>query len=174
MKIYKQHNEFSVLMRFFKKVDKTDLCWNWKSYKSKGYGRFRFNDDMVPAHRFIFELYYDSIPNGMFICHRCDNKKCVRPDHLFLGTRDDNAKDYVAKNRKIYRFGSKPKIKRVVNTRCKSILDKKAQIIIDMYKSNLTRFEIQKALNIKSNSYIYSVLRKHFGNSFTFKKRNIS
>lgn len=88
--------------RFWKHVRKTDGCWEWTGYLSRGYGRLRLNDkrrSRVMAHRFSWELHRGPIPGGMLVCHHCDNPRCVRPDHLFIGTHSDNSLDSVAKGR---------------------------------------------------------------------------
>lgn len=86
--------------RFFKKVDKTESCWNWiGGFRNKDtYGSFKINGKVVDAHRVSWQLHHNiEIPMGMVICHSCDNKKCVNPDHLFLGSYSDNSKDAVKK-----------------------------------------------------------------------------
>ena len=87
--------------RFWNKVDITDGCWEWKgSTNNRGYGSIKIAaDKTIGVHRFAYSLMYGSIPEGMCICHHCDNPRCVKPSHLFLGTRSDNMKDSVAKGR---------------------------------------------------------------------------
>jgi hypothetical protein len=91
------------LQRFWAKVEKTDGCWVWTGGKFvRGYGSFRpgrRGDASVRAHRFSWELTNGPIPEGMIVCHRCDNPSCVRPDHLFLGTNQDNTTDARRKGR---------------------------------------------------------------------------
>jgi hypothetical protein len=86
--------------RFWNKVDKSNGCWVWTGGKSnKGYGRFKVKGSLVSSHRFSWELKHGKIPEGLLICHHCDNPSCVRPDHLFLGTYSDNKIDADKKGR---------------------------------------------------------------------------
>lgn len=89
--------------RFWSQVDKSKECWEWVGYcKSNGYGDFSVGRKAVFAHRFSYELMYGPIPESMVICHLCDNPKCVRPDHLKLGTQHDNVHDCIKKGRRRY------------------------------------------------------------------------
>jgi hypothetical protein len=73
-------------------------CWEWnRSTDHKGYGKVRFDGKMRMAHRVAYTLIHGSIPEGMLICHACDNKLCCNPKHLFPGTAADNARDFVEK-----------------------------------------------------------------------------
>ena len=87
--------------RFWEKVRKTRGCWYWTaSTDPLGYGFFHVSGrKKVRAHRVAWELTNGPIPQGMLVCHTCDHPSCVRPDHLFLGTNDDNLKDMARKGR---------------------------------------------------------------------------
>jgi hypothetical protein len=85
--------------KFWSRVDRTDECWNWTRGKDPdGYGVIQFRGRQWRAHRVAYILTYGSA-GELFVLHRCDNRGCVRPDHLFLGTNDDNMADMVAKGR---------------------------------------------------------------------------
>lgn len=87
---------------FWAKVDKSGECWNWTAFKSKGYGYIQCGQgNSVRAHRFSWVLHNGEIPEGMLVCHKCDNPSCVRPDHLFLGTPLDNVVDMLSKGRNV-------------------------------------------------------------------------
>jgi hypothetical protein len=90
------------LERLLSKVerDKKTECWNWTaSLNTSGYGHMKLRGTLWPSHRLSYKLHRGPIPDGICVCHRCDNRKCINPEHLFLGTRLDNATDMVAKGR---------------------------------------------------------------------------
>lgn len=91
------------IARFWAKVAITanrDLCWNWVAGKEYGgYGMFGIRDIVYRAHRISWILAYGEIPDGLWVLHKCDNPSCVNPNHLFLGTAQDNVDDMLAKGR---------------------------------------------------------------------------
>ena len=87
--------------RFWERVRKSDGCWLWTGrHRPDGYGQLLTAERrVVYAHRLAYEIHHGPIPDGMFVCHHCDNTPCVRPDHLFLGTHADNMRDMREKGR---------------------------------------------------------------------------
>lgn len=94
--------------RFWEKIKKSDGCWEWQGVvNEKGYGvinKGRVGEGNVLAHRLSWELHNGVIPegegyHGICVLHKCDNPSCVNPDHLFLGTNQDNINDMVSKQR---------------------------------------------------------------------------
>jgi hypothetical protein len=94
----------SAFERFYRHVmPAIDGCWYWTgSYNASGYGLFHNMTLLKPsvtAHRFSYQFYKGEIINNMQVLHSCDNRKCVNPDHLFLGTNLDNVMDKMRKGR---------------------------------------------------------------------------
>lgn len=92
--------------RFASRVKKSEGCWEWLGYKRNGYGQFWMNGKHYQAHRAAYEFATGSIPSGMCVCHTCDNPSCVNPDHLFIGTHQDNMADRDSKGRLNIQKGS--------------------------------------------------------------------
>lgn len=90
------HQRFKTIEeRFLEKVDKTDSCWNWTAATVKsGYGWFWFSSEVgyLSSHIASWRIFHDEKPEE-WVLHTCDNKRCVNPDHLYLGDRLQNCKD---------------------------------------------------------------------------------
>lgn len=87
-------------------VDQQTGCWNWiKTISDLGYGVFYQKGRRVLAHRQSFQESIGKIPGKLFVCHRCDNRRCINPEHLFLGDHKANMQDMVAKGRHKPRTG---------------------------------------------------------------------
>ncbi len=83
------------------KIDPVTGCWNWtRCIGAGGYGELRRNGQHYYAHRLMAHLVLGfDLNSPLYVCHRCDNRKCVNPEHFFFGTCGDNIRDYVAKGR---------------------------------------------------------------------------
>jgi hypothetical protein len=126
--------------RFWLLVRKSDSCWEWTGLRCvKGYGLCTVKCRRAFSHRVSWELAHGPIPEGLCVLHSCDNPACVRPDHLFLGTRKDNSDDKVAK-------GRQAKGKRAH----KKLSHEKAQLIREMRSKGMTYREIGQRFRVST------------------------
>lgn len=97
------HKQDSLINRFWMNVHKTKTCWIWQGTKvSNGYGRIVLYKKPLSVHRVAYEIQNGEIPKGMLVCHKCDVPLCVRGDHLFVGSHQDNENDKWSKGRGSY------------------------------------------------------------------------
>lgn len=105
-----REKQCSLSCRFWAKVERTENCWEWRAsvFLQTGYGQFALSSTVpVNAHRMAWELHNGPIPVGAYVLHQCDNRRCVRPEHLFLGTQKDNMVDMSMKGRHVGTRGKK-------------------------------------------------------------------
>jgi hypothetical protein len=102
-KIYKpnsQCKECGLKCRLLNGIKKNGDCWDWKRKISKtGYGQITINSKYCSVHRESYKFFKGEIPLGNQVCHSCDNKKCINPEHLWVGTQKENIQDAKNKNR---------------------------------------------------------------------------
>jgi len=133
--------------KFWQQVDKTDSCWNFTGWKDRdGYGIFTGIVKQYRAHRYSAEQAGMDI-KGKVVCHRCDNRACVNPEHLFVGTQQDNLRDMVAKGR---HWHNRP--------RKKGIYKLTPENIEEIKNSNLSAIELANKFGVHKTS-IYRVKR---------------
>ncbi len=131
---------------FFKRftINKDTGCWEWIGcIAGHGYGNFCLHGKYTIAHRYSYIYHKGNIPEGILVCHKCDNRRCVNPDHLFLGTPTDNMADMMSKGRQH-----------------KKITDKDVEIIKDMLAKGMSKKYIYTHLNV-APSALYNIRVKH-------------
>jgi len=147
--------------RFSLKVDRSGDCWVWTGAKApSGYGHFYFEGRIQPAHRVAWKLGGRSIPQGMILCHHCDNPPCVRLEHLFVGSSKDNYDDMAAKGRRGVAAGDRNGSRLHLERRPRGEQQSQAKLTVDSvrairaayaaggetYASLATRFGVSPAL----------------------------
>ena len=139
--------EQEVIPRFLDKVKEMENgCHEWQSTLSKwGYGKFWSKGKQVRAHRMAYSLFIDNIPDNRWVLHKCDNRKCVNPNHLFLGNSIDNINDMDKKGRR----GSNCKLTEKQAGEIKKLLDSKISqqkiaFLYDVDQTVISRIKLNK------------------------------
>ncbi|MEG5063131.1 HNH endonuclease signature motif containing protein [Microcoleus sp. B3-A4] len=165
----------TIKKRFEKHVISKDNCWLTDLWcNDKGYPKISLNKKRINASRVSFQLYKGEIPEGIFVCHKCDNPSCVNPEHLFLGTHKENMRDMVEKGRS--NKGSK-------NPQSKLTEKEVFQIKALLLETNLTverisiLFEVSRRTigYIKQNNiwkHVNCVANSSFSNTSTDRNKN--
>jgi len=140
-------------IRFLSKVEAVESgCHEWQSTLNRGgYGKFYFEGKQEPAHRVSFILFSGSIPAGRWVLHKCDNRKCVNPEHLFLGGAIENIADMDGKSRR--------------GTKCK-LTERDAQIVKALLSSGISQQKVADAFGTDQTS----ISRVKLGKTTRFRK----
>lgn len=128
--------------RFWRKVDQTNAngCWQWTGCKmSSGYGNLLFNGKNCLAHRASYQLNIGPIPPTLEVCHRCDNRLCVNPAHLFVGTHHENEIDKMNKGRT-----TRGELDGMAKLTTQDVLE-----MAKMYDEGMSNREIARAKNVQ-------------------------
>lgn len=160
--------------RFWSHVDKSggpDACWPWqRAVRPDGYGKFHVGTHAAGtrrcdyAHRSAWELTNGTIPNGLCVCHHCDNKRCCNPSHFFLGTIADNTRDAAKKGRlpRGLRNGQHTKPERTARGErhgCAKLSADDVSSIRTSYENGYTQIQLATAFNV-SQAQISKIVRR--------------
>ncbi len=134
---------------FYKNVlmpNNKNECWIWQKQKTSRYGKMTVNGiKSIGAHRFSYEYFNEEIPDGMFVCHHCDQPKCVNPKHLFLGTPQDNVDDKMRKGRFKCAIGEKQGHSKLTE---KDVIEIKLKLKAGISRKNISKEYLVNILTI--------------------------
>lgn len=131
--------------RFWEKVDKRDVgdCWEWQgTLCSKGYGVIDIGGRQHKAHRISYQLNIGHLPDELFVCHHCDNPRCVNPNHLYAGTVHDNGRDMASRRRSMW--GERNSHARITSEVALEILDRHREG--ESVPELMARFDVSRSL----------------------------
>jgi predicted XRE-type DNA-binding protein len=169
-----------VFDRFWSKVNILDdeHCWDWVAGKNqKGYGEFKIDGSMYRANRVSWIICNSNeIPDGMIICHKCDNPSCVNPNHLFLGTHSENMVDMTKKDsaaKGMYNGANthpenRPSPAGEINGRSKLKETDVEKILIMYHEDNKSQFEISENFGVSESTISLIVNGKTWKNIYDF------
>ena len=141
------------LAAFWSKVDKSgpNDCWLWRGCRQRfGHGVLKWDGRNQTAHRVVWQITNDPIPNGLWVLHHCDNPPCVNPAHLFLGTVQDNNADKMQKGRHVA-------VSNEQNPSCKLSNSQVIEIRQRFAKGGLTKAELAREYGV-SRGQIWQIV----------------
>lgn len=126
---------------FEEKVVKKDGCWEWRNPAgSAGYGYLGPTGHVINAHRLSWLIHNGSIPQGLWVLHKCHNPICSNPDHLYIGTPKDNTRDMILAGRAVYNQQS--------SKNAKLTLEQAKEIKLLLVTTDLSQYQIAKKFNV--------------------------
>jgi hypothetical protein len=151
------HKAVSFQARFFSNIEtipETSCHWWSGGVTGNGYGTLWCNDRKrhIGAHRASYEIHFGEIPDGVIVCHKCDNPLCVNPEHLFLGTHSDNSQDRDNKGR-----GNRALGEASTSSKITDVIVHQAR---DMYDEGYSQVDITRTLGIKRGNVFKIVHRQ--------------
>lgn len=139
-------------------------CWEWTGARTRlGYGWVNFDGRSRLAHRVAYTIFVDSVADELKVCHRCDNRACVNPEHLFIGTQAENMKDAKLKHRlRITRGSFRPG---ELHTKSK-LTERDVATIRDRYASGLAfQHQLAAQFNVTQSAVSMVIRRKNWKSS---------
>jgi len=144
------------LARYQSRIHKTTSCWKWTGSKDMcGYGVIKFHQKSLKAHRVAYEIATGRSPESLCVLHKCDNPACVNPDHLFLGTPGDNARDRSQKGRAGDIRGEK-------NGRAKLSVEQVAEIRRLYQETRISKVKLGKRFGVSDTQIGFIVRNKEW------------
>lgn len=152
-------------------IHSTSGCWEWTGCsRGNGYGCMKVGSKLIDTHRLSFLVFKGAIPDGLLVCHTCDNKKCINPDHLFTGTHQDNYDDSIKKGRasahslenrlKIREHGRRVALAYILGNNSTLISNIRADLMLDISgadigrKYGVSKFVVSRIKNNKAWQWI--------------------
>ncbi len=133
-------------------------CWEWLlKVRPNGYARVTYQGDSWYAHRLSFTAFKSEIPKGLDVCHTCDNRKCVNPEHLFVGTRKENMNDCVSKGRQAK--GDSLRDMKGEKTNFSKLIEDQVVEIRQLNRDGAKTIDIAKAFNVSADN-IRRIIRR--------------
>lgn len=154
-RLFRKYNQAAIDARFWKHVQvaANEECWPWLASKDgAGYGRFNERGLLVGAHRKSYEMAHGKIPDGLHVCHHCDNKICVNPNHLFAGSRGENMLDMYRKGRHPYLKTDDAQYKEIMRRLQDGEPQQRIASDFGISQVQVSRFKLGKILRFKSGS----------------------
>lgn len=141
--------------RFWSKVDKrgVDECWEWLAFvhPKTGYGSFKYKKEKIGAHQYSYILHNGNYDRSLLVCHTCDNRSCVNPKHLFLGTQKQNIEDAISKGR--MPFGESSAVAVLTNDLVREIRKRYAA-------GGISHAQLAKEFGLRKENLYYVINRK--------------